>query len=253
MLELRYVVDNLEEVRAGLSRRSKQAAGSLDAIAELAQRRSAVITEVESLRHEQNEANQAMAKLDKKSAEFTERRDRLRQLSQRAKELKTEQDAVEAELEQTLLSVPNIPLPDAPDGSDDSHNVEVRAGGHKPSFDFAPKDHADIGSALGILDFARAAKISGARFTVLRGAGARLERALMAFMLDLHSDEHGYTEVWPPALVLSSAMRGTGQLPKFAADSFRIASDWEANAPGPRLARNFPTADSAFSGSSSST
>jgi seryl-tRNA synthetase len=115
----------------------------------------------------------------------------------------------------------------APDGFDERANNFVRANGTKPSFAYSPKDHVELGSALGIMDFERAAKISGARFTVLRGAGARLERALMSLMLDLHSEQHGYTEIWPPALVLASAMQGTGQLPKFAADSFRIAADWE--------------------------
>jgi len=126
--------------------------------------------------------------------------------------------------------VPNLPHPETPDGFEESQNVEVRRGGEKPDYGFQPKDHVELGTALGILDFERAAKISGARFTVLKGAGARLERALMAFMLDLHSNEHGYTEVWPPALVLASAMQGTGQLPKFASDSFRIAADWEREA-----------------------
>jgi seryl-tRNA synthetase len=114
-------------------------------------------------------------------------------------------------------------MPDAstPDGADEHANVVVKVWGEKPSHDFTPKDHADLGVALGILDFERAAKISGARFTVLLGAAARLERALLSFMMDVHANEHGYTEIWPPALVLPSAMRGTGQLPKFAADMFK--------------------------------
>jgi seryl-tRNA synthetase len=126
--------------------------------------------------------------------------------------------------------VPNVPAARVPDGTSDGDNAFVRAHGEKPSFAFAAKDHVELGSKLGLLDLPRAVKISGARFVVLRGPGARLTRALMSFMLDLHTREHGYTEVWPPALVKDTSMRGTGQLPKFAAEAFRIASDWDDSA-----------------------
>jgi seryl-tRNA synthetase len=233
MLELRYVVDHLEEVRAALSRRSAAAADSLSAIGALSARRSDVIKRVEASRAQTNEANEAMAKADKQSDAFREKREQLKRISQESKQLQGELREIEAELEQALLLVPNLPGEHVPDGRDEHDNVFVRAHGEKPSFAFKPRDHVEVGVALGLLDFERAVKISGSRFVVLRANGARLTRALMAFMLDLHTREHGYTEIWPPALVNDTSMRGTGQLPKFGADSFRIASDWDDSADRP--------------------
>jgi seryl-tRNA synthetase len=126
--------------------------------------------------------------------------------------------------------VPNLPAERTPSGRDAADNVLAHEFGRKPSFDFVPKEHFEIGSALGLLDFDRAVKISGSRFVVLRGQGARLTRALMGLMLDLHTSEHGYTEIWPPSLVNERSLRGTGQLPKFAADVFRIARGWDDSA-----------------------
>jgi seryl-tRNA synthetase len=221
MLDPRWVTEHLDEVRQSLARRGPAAVASLDRLAELGRRRRQVITELERLRAQRNEANAVMAKLDKKSEAFARRREELRTLGERIKELDRESARLESELESLLLEVPNVPHESTPDGLDATGNVVVKVWGEKPSFSFAVRDHYDIGVSLGILDFERAAKISGARFTVLVGAGARLERALLQLMMDLHADRHGYTEVWPPALVLPSAMRGTGQLPKFAADVFR--------------------------------
>jgi seryl-tRNA synthetase len=231
MLELRYVVDNLAEVRELLGRRGPAAAESLGRVEGLAQRRVSAIQRLEALRQQQNEANEAMAKLDKKGEAFAERRTALKQLSADVKQLDAEQKQVESELEAVLLNVPNLPAPNTPIGKSEHDNVQRRVWGDKPGFDFAPQDHVALGTGLGILDFERAAKISGARFCVLKGAAAKLERGLLAFMLDLHSGTHGYTEIWPPALVNEDALRGTGQLPKFAADQFRIAPDWEAFKP----------------------
>jgi seryl-tRNA synthetase len=230
MLDLRYVVDHLDEVRAALARRSAADAASLDVIAELAVRRSDVIQRLEALRHQRNEANEAMARLDKKSDEFASRRDALKTISRDAKVLESEQREIESALDEQLLGVPNLPADSVPDGAGDADNRLVRSWGKKPELDFEPKDHVTLGTALGIVDFERAAKLSGSRFSVLMGHGARLVRGLMTLMLDLHTREHGYTEVWPPALVGDDAMRGTGQLPKFAADSFRLASDWDDSA-----------------------
>jgi seryl-tRNA synthetase len=229
MLDLRYVVDHLTEVRAALTRRGNAAASSLDAIAELAQTRSRVIQRAQALREEKNEANAAMAKLDKQGDAFKERREALKRIADESKHLEIEEKRVNQELEALLLLVPNLPDPAIPDGQSADDNVELRRVGDVPHFAFTPKDHVDLGVGLGILDFERGTKLSGARFTVLKGAAARLERGLMAFMLDLHSQKHGYTEIWPPALVNEDSMRGTGQLPKFAGDSFRIAPDWQAS------------------------
>ena len=233
MLDLRYVSENLASVKAALTRRGFSDDALIDRLGALAEERRTTITSVEALRQERNEASQAMGKIpDKKSDEFQAKREALRQLGDEIKSKEARQAEVETELEEILLNLPNLPHPDTPDGLDESANVEVRVWGDKPALDFEVRDHVEVGTGLGILDFERAAKISGSRFVVLLGAGARLERALMQFMLDVHTGEHGYTEVWPPVLVKDSAMLGTSQLPKFATDSFRMAKDeeWEAQA-----------------------
>ncbi len=224
MLDLRYVVENLDAVRAQLLRRGPGAAASLDEIARLAPLRIEVIKSLEALRQEKNSANEAMAKLDKKGEEFATKREAMKRISDQTKILEQEQRSVDELIEQALLGVPNLPSEQSPNGKSEQDNVVLRVIGEKPGYAFAPKEHDAIGTQLGIIDFARGAKLSGARFSVLMGAGARLERALMMFMLDLHTGAHGYTEVWPPALVGSEALRGTGQLPKFAADLFKLAS-----------------------------
>ena len=225
MLDLRYVSENLDEVRARLAARGFDDAAVLDRLAEGAKERSSVIVEVEQLRQKRNEVSKRLAEVDKKSDEFAKARDEMRAVGERIKELEAKQREVESALDDVLLRLPNLPHPATPVGKSEADNVVVRVVGDKPSFAFTPKDHVDVGTTLGILDFERAAKISGARFAVMRGAGARMERALMAFMLDLHSNEHGYEEVWTPVLVKDSALRGTGQLPKFQADVFRIARE----------------------------
>jgi seryl-tRNA synthetase len=221
MLDLRHVVDQMDDVRAALARRSPAAAAALAPIAELGQKRRELIALSESKAAARNHANEKMAKADKKSAEFTEQREALKRLSGEIKEAEQALKEVEAKIQDQLALVPNLPDPSVPDGKDEHDNVVVRTWGDKPSFAFGPKAHWDIGEGLGILDFARGAKLSGSRFTVLWGAGARLERALISFMLDLHTREQGYTEILPPFLVKDSALYGTGQLPKFADDLFK--------------------------------
>ena len=221
MLDLRHVVDHLDDVRAGLARRSPAAAETLAPIAELGQKRREFIAAVETKQAQRNLANEKMAKADKKSAEFAEQREALKTLSGEIKEAEKQLNDVLAAIGNILPLVPNIPDASVPDGKGEDDNVVVRTWGDKPGYSFAPKAHWDIGTALGILDFERAAKMSGARFTVLMGAAARLERSLISFMLDLHTREHGYTEVLPPFLVKDSALFGTGQLPKFADDLFK--------------------------------
>jgi seryl-tRNA synthetase len=220
MLELRYVVEHLDEVKAGLSKRGPEAAAPLATIAEIAQERRQAITQMEAMAQEKNQANAEMAKMPKGTPDFQAKRVTLGQLSDRIKEMQKKVDEVDARIAEILLGVPNVPDPIVPVGRTSEDNVVVRTWGDKPKLDFEPKAHWDVGTALGILDFERASKISGPRFTVLMGDGARLSRALIQFMLELHA-EHGYVEVAPPLLVKDATMQGTGQLPKFAADAFK--------------------------------
>ncbi|HYP89742.1 MAG TPA: serine--tRNA ligase [Polyangiaceae bacterium] len=223
MLDARYVADNLDEVRRMLSRRSPSAASLLDGISSLSGKRRELIVKTEGLQAERNAANDGMAQLAKSGdkAAMAERREQLKALSERIKDLESELSAIEAEMQDRLLSIPNVPHPSAPDGESDEQNPTVRTWGEPRRFSFEPKPHWELGTSLGILDLERAAKLSGARFSVLWGAGARLERALIAFMLDLHTRQHGYTEVYPPFLVRAEALVGTGNLPKFEDDLFK--------------------------------
>ncbi len=221
MLDLRYVVDNLDEVQKALSRRGPAAAQALDPIREMDRSRRDAIGALERKQALRNQANDAMAKLDKKSAEFTEKREELKRLSGEIKEHEKDLAEIEAKVRDVLVMVPNMPDPTTPDGAGEADNPVVRTWGDRPEYTFAPKAHWDIGVALGILDFERAAKLSGSRFTVLMGAAARLERSLIHFMLNLHTEEQGYREVLPPFLVKGSALFGTGQLPKFEDDLFK--------------------------------
>ena len=223
MLDARYVADNLEEVRAQLGRRGSEHATALDGVVSLATSRRELKHRTEKLQSVRNVASEEMAKLAKSGDKqgMAARRDELKTLSETVKALEIELAAVEAQIEEILLGIPNVPHPSVPDGQTEDKNVVVRTWGEKPSFAFEPKPHWELGEKLGILDFERAAKLSGARFSVLWGLGARLERALATFMLDLHTREHGYTEVYPPYLVKAEALRGTSQLPKFEDDLFK--------------------------------
>jgi seryl-tRNA synthetase len=244
MLDLRFVTENLDEVRRVLATRGGAGIASLDRMAALAEQRRAAIGEVESLRAEKNAASAAMAKLDKKSDEFAQKRDALKELGNRVKELEASQNGIETELNELVLDLPNLPHESTPIGNSEADNPVVRTWGEKPAMGFEPKEHVELGTSLEILDFERAAKISGARFTILRGAGARLERALISFMLDLHTAEHGYVELWPPAIVKDTALLGTGQLPKFESDLFHVGRQYAEGDDAERV-RHFlsPTAE----------
>ncbi len=243
MLDLRHVMDHLEEVQAGLRRRSAAAAETLSPIAELGKHRRELIGAVEAKQAQRNQANEAMAKADKKSPAFAEKRDELKRLSAEIKDAEKALGEVEVQIQGQLAVVPNVPDAGVPDGKGEEDNQVVRSWGEKPSFSFTPKPHWDVGTALGILDFERAAKISGPRFTVLFGAAARLERALISFMLDLHTREHGYTEVLPPFLVKGSALYGTTQLPKFEEDLFKTVRRGDTAAEGSYDLYLIPTAE----------
>ena len=223
MLDLRYVVDNLDEVRAALARRSERDAALLDPMRELADRRKKAILAREERAARRNAASKEMAQLDKRSPEFAARRDELRTLSTELKDFEKQLNEIEAELDKQMALVPNLPDPSVPIGKGEEDNPVVRTWGEPRKQDFDVRAHDDIGVALGILDFERGTKLSGARFTVLRGMGAKLERALIGFMLDLHTREHGYTEFLPPFMVKGDALYGTGQLPKFESDLFKTS------------------------------
>jgi seryl-tRNA synthetase len=186
------------------------------------ERRRKLQGELDTSRQQRNAANERMAKLDKKSSEFAAARDELKALSGKIKEGEAELGRLEAECEQRLLLIPNAPHASVPTGAGEHDNPVLHTWGHKPTFTFQPKPHWELGEALGILDFDAGAKITGARFTVLRGAASRLTRGLVNYMLDLHT-QHGYEEIWPPAVVRGASLRGTGQLPKFEADLFKLA------------------------------
>ena len=220
MLDLRAVVGDLDEVKRRLGRRG----GGVDLgpLALLAAERRALNVEVEALRQRQSAANELIRGKAKDPGALAELRGELRQLSDEAKAKEARLREVEAALEGELLRLPNLPHESVPDGKDASANVVVRTVGEPRRFDFTPKEHSDLGEALGILDFERAVKLSGARFAVYRGAGARLERALINFMLDLQGSK-GYLEILPPFLVNRASYQGTGQFPKFEEDVFAIS------------------------------
>lgn len=230
MLDLKYVTENLAEVRTLLAAHGFEDQGSLDRLQVLSLERKEVIQSEETLRAERNEVSKALGQIkDKKSADFLAQRERMKGVGEQIKALEEKHKAVDAEIRNLLLHLPNIPHETTPRGKDENENVEIRTVGEKPTFEFEPKDHVEIGEALGLVDFERGAKISGSRFSVLKGAGSQLARALMMFMLDMHTTDHGYTEVWPPAIVKDSALLGTSQLPKFATDVFKIATheEWD--------------------------
>jgi seryl-tRNA synthetase len=204
-----------------VARRGDHVKPAIDAWRAVDERRRRLQGELDDMRRSRNAANDRMARLDKKSAEFTAARDELKMLSTKIKEGEVEQTRLETESQDLLLVIPNAPHASVPPGEGSDDNREERVWGKAPSFSFTAKDHHDLGVGLGILDFEAGTKISGARFTVLRGWGAKLTRALINYMIDLHTGA-GFEEVWPPAMIRRSALRGTGQLPKFEADLFKI-------------------------------
>lgn len=223
MLDLNYVRENLDAVRAALAKRA-MATAALDDFAAADADRRRVISESDQLNAERNAASREIGAMmkDGKRDEADARRKQVNELKERIAELDAARDQAEARMRELLSTLPNIPHESVPVGKDESANVEIRRWGTKPEFDFTPKDHVDLGTALGILDLERATKIAGARFAILNGAGARLERALIDFMLDLHTTDHGYTETLPPFIVNRDALFGTGQLPKFEQDLFKL-------------------------------
>ena len=227
MLDPGFVREHIEAVRLGLANRGIQANAELEQLATLEARRRRLIPELEGLKRDQNAAGDEVARAKRQGQDATHIFAANKARSQKIRQLEIELDQVEQQRSILLMTLPNLPHASVPVGSSAADNVEVRREGTPPSFDFDPKPHWDIGLSLGIADFERATRMSGSRFVVLMGQGARLERALINFMLDLHTREHGYVEVEPPFLVNSEALRGTGNLPKFEQDLFKIAGDWD--------------------------
>jgi len=219
MHDLSFFRNHVEEIRTRLESRGFTL--DTEAFQELDRRRRQCVTESEQLKAERNQATAEIGKLRKSGADTAERQQAVRAMGERIAELDAEANKVDAEFRDVLARVPNIPHESVPVGKSEHDNVEVRRWGAPRQFDFAPKAHWDLGPELGILDLERAAKVAGARFAVYWGQGAKLERALVQFMLDLHTKEHGYYEVLPPVLINSASLYGTGQLPKFAEDLFR--------------------------------
>jgi seryl-tRNA synthetase len=226
MLDLNFVRENLERVRAALTARNYPQA-ALDDFEKIDSERRRVIAESDSLNAERNSASREIGALMKegKRDEADVRRQAVTELKERISELDRRRDEAEARMREILSTLPNIPDESVPVGADETANVEVRRWGQAPEFDFEPKDHVEIGTALGILDLERASKITASRFAVLNGAGARLERALVNFMLELQTREHGYTETLPPFIVNSDTLFGTAQLPKFEQDLFKLTDE----------------------------
>ena len=226
MLDAGLFREQMDVVRRGLESRGLTPDAELEQIAALEIRRRQLIPEIEGLKREQNAAAEQVARAKREgqdpSAIFAASKAR----GQQVKQLEMELGRVEADRSALLMTLPNLPHASVPHGRSADDNVEVKRHGDPPQFDFEPKAHWDLGPALGILDFERATRMSGARFSVLLGGGARLARALINFMLDVHTREHGYLEVEPPFLVNADSLRGTGNLPKFEQDLFRIAGDW---------------------------
>ncbi len=221
MLDIKEIRKNYEEIKAAVERRGKGDFG-ISKVPELDKRRREILAEVEQMKNKQSVVSKEIPKLKKEGKDAGPVLAEMKELSTEIKKLDAEVSQVEAELREVLLGVPNTPHPDVPEGKDDTDNVEMRKWGTPTEFDFKEKAHWDIGTDLGILDFERAAKITGARFTVYKGLGARLERSVVNFMLDLHTQEHGFTEILPPFMVNRASMTGTGQLPKFEDDMFRV-------------------------------
>ena len=221
MLDIKKLREDFDGVKKRVERRGKGDFG-LDAVQELDVSRRKILAEVEALKNKQNTASKEVPKLKKEGKDTTALFAEMKELSGRIKELDAEVSEIEEKLKDVLLGVPNTPNDKVPEGDDDSDNVEIRKVGEPTTFSFEPKAHWDVGEGLDILDFERGSKLSGARFTVYKGMGAKLERALINFMLDLHTEEQGYTEILPPFMVGREAMTGTGQLPKFEEDMYYL-------------------------------
>lgn len=223
MLDIKLLRSNFEEVEKALSTRNEDF--DLSRFKELDEKRRSLLGEVESLKAQQNAVSKQIPVMKKEGKDVAPVLAEMKVLSEKVKELDVQVDAVDKELNDWMLTIPNIPNPTVPEGNTDEDNVEIRKFGEPTVFDFEPKPHWEIGADLGVLDPETAAKVSGSRFTFYKAAGARLERAITNFFLDTHTEKHGYTEVFPPFMVSRESMTGTGQLPKFEEDAYKVQGD----------------------------
>ena len=221
MLDIKRIREDYEGVKAAVERRCKGSFG-IENVVKYDEQRREILAEVEQMKNKQNTVSKEIPKLKKAGEDTTAIMAEMKELSAKIKEMDGKLAEVEASLQSALLNVPNTPNAEVQIGEDDSDNVEIRKFMEPTQFDFEPKAHWDLGTDLDILDWERAAKISGARFTVYKGVGARLERAVINFMLDLHTVDQDYVEILPPFMVNRAAMTGTGQLPKFEEDMFYV-------------------------------
>lgn len=221
MFNIKLLRENFEEVKAKLQHRGEDLS-DLEKFGELDQKRRTLIVETEQLKKKRKDVSAQIAVLKKENKDAEDLVVEMREVGDQIKELDEELRVIEEELNALLLSIPNLPHETVPIGDTEDDNVEIRKWGELPQFDFEPKPHWDVATELGIIDFERAAKVTGSRFVFYKGLGAKLERALMSFMLDLHTEQHGYTEMLPPYLVNRASLTGTGQLPKFEEDVFLV-------------------------------
>jgi seryl-tRNA synthetase len=227
MLDPSYIRDHMEEVRAALRTRGVDADKALEEIATLETARRRIIPELEGLKRQQNAAGDEIARAKRMGKDTTAIHEANKARAAQIKQGDFQRDSIEYQRQAAVMGLPNLPHASVPIGKSAAENVEVRRHGTPRTFEFPPLPHWDLGPALGMLDFERGVRLAGARFTVLSGAGARLSRALINFMLDLHTREHGYREIEPPFLANTDTLKGTGQLPKFEQDLFKIAGDWD--------------------------
>jgi len=227
MLDPAFIRDHIEEVRTGLRNRGLDPDKTLEDVATLETARRRLIPELEGLKRQQNASGDDFARAKRMGKDTAQIQEANRQRAVQIKQMGVQLDSIEYQRMSAVMNLPNLPHSCVPVGTSAADNVEVRRHGTPRAFDFTPQPHWDLGPALGIIDFERGTRLAGARFTVLSGAGARLSRALINFMLDLHTREHGYREVEPPFLANTDTLKGTGQLPKFEQDLFKIAGDWD--------------------------
>ncbi|OBR93541.1 serine--tRNA ligase [Clostridium ragsdalei P11] len=226
MLDLKRIRNNPEEVKKQLSNRGEDFdPATIDEVIALDEKRRKILVEVEALKNKRNQDSAQIAKMKRNGENADDLVAEMKHVSDNIKQYDTELSELNGKIEYIMLRIPNIPNPAVPEGKSDEDNVEIRKWSEPTKFDFKPKAHWDIGTDLDILDFERGGKVSGSRFTFYKGLGAKLERAIITYYLDFHTEKHGYTEILPPYMVNRTSMTGTGQLPKFEEDAFRISNN----------------------------